>query len=903
MTGRAGLQRWLRHAREFVFRQRVNNEMDEEIQFHLDQEASFNVQRGMSPAEAHRAAMQAFGGVQRYREETRDARGFVSLDSLIRDTRLGFRRLRRAPAYSLGVIVTLAVGLGIATGIGALVYGVMLRPLPYTDADRLVRISIHTPGLAVTTSENSAGTFVYFSERAHTVALLGASMENEGIAITDGTIPERVTGALLTPNVFQILQTKPAAGRLLREDDLNARFDGPVMISYALWQRRYGGAPDIAGKRIELNRNLRTIAGVLPAGFAYPSRSVAIYYPDRVEASKAGLSNRYLTVVGRLAPGVSIAQAQAELNGLVANIRDRFPELPADIHVTSGLSAHVETLRDGMIAQVRPELQLLALMIGALLLIAVANVATLSLLRAQRLRTEVAISRVLGANRRTLTQRFVVEGIVVSLAGGALALPIAVFSVASKFGLSDAQVPRLNEVTITPGIAITLLGVSIAIGTTFGVLSAARAGSVNGNPASLRLDTRTARGRGWRRAQEGIVTVQIALALSLLLSAGLMASSFARLRQVDIGFDSANGAKFTTQLPFLGYSTFQRTAAFDLSVIDALRAVPGVTSVGAAMQMPSTPQDLYSRPRVEGTDSQGQTRQTLITANVVTQDFFKVMGIPVKAGRAFERGDLIAITPGVVLGATLARELFGADNPIGREVRIESSRRYPTYRVVGVVGDVYSDRLTEGVLRVLYFPLLGDLPPGSTETESRIPFMPGGMNFIVNSSRALSELTPEFRRAVASIDSRVPVWSIRSLDAIAADASARARLSMLLLGVVAFATLLLGSIGLYSVIAYAAAGRSREFAVRLAIGATPRAIARQVFREGVRVTAIGIVGGFLLSYASAGVLRDLVFEISATEPLMYLGTAGVVLACTMIATFSPARRAGNTDPARALHGE
>jgi len=299
----------------------------------------------------------------------------------------------------------------------------------------------------------------------------------------------------------------------------------------------------------------------------------------------------------------------------------------------------------------------------------------------------------------------------------------------------------------------------------------------------------------------------------------------------------------------------------------------------------------------------GATRTTLVNANVVSADFFRTMHIPLLAGRAFQPGDLSSPSPGVVLGAALARELFGTEDPVGREVHLVSKTAHPSYRVVGVSGDVYGERLTEGPLRALYFPLLAELPPTSTETEGRIPFMPAGVTFVVRSTLPLVALRPIFTRAVASVDSRVPLWDIRTLDAIVADASARTRLTMLLLGIAAAATLLLGAIGLYSVIAYAVAGRTREFAVRLAIGATPAEVTRQVLREGAIVASVGLLAGIVLSLASTGVLRDLLFEVSATDPVMYLAAVVVVLLGTGAATYAPARRAGHTDPVRALNSE
>jgi putative ABC transport system permease protein len=878
---------------------RYAQELDDELRFHLELEIEHNIARGMSPVEARRVAHTSFGGVQRYREETREARGFATLDAVARDLRLTFRRLRRSPGFTVGVVATLALGLGSAAGIGALVYGVMLRPLPFPDSDRIARVSLATPGLGLTTTEHSSGTFVYFQERARSFTMLGAYLENEGIAITDGDAPERVNGAIVTPNLFGMLGAEPALGRLFSEED--ARADPvPILISHDLWQRRYGGDSAIIGSFIEVNRGRREVLGVLPRGFEFPSRAAAVYYPEHIEATRADLGNRYLTVMGRLRPGVSVADAQAELDLLVSRLHQRYPEMSAEAVRGAGLRAVVETWRDAIAAPVRGELTLLAIMVAVVLLMATTSVATLYLLRAERLRGEIAVSRAIGASRSALARRFVVEGTVLGLIAGITALPIVAVAVSTKFGFSAGQIPRLHDVALTPGLIGALGGIAVVIGVLLGLVALARSGGGSAGAAqTLRGETRSTGGRGWRRAQESLVAVQIALALALLLGAGLMGESLTRLRSVDVGFDARNGSKFTLVVPFSAYPSFQRATAFHLEVRDRLRAIPGVTAATVAMQFPLTPQLLSWQPRIEASRDGREPAQASVTANVVPPEFFEVMGISLRAGRTFAPGDLIHPSPGVVISASLARELFGAADPIGREVRLAASKRYPAYRVVGVSGDVYGDRIANGALRVLYFPLLADLPPTARDTV-RIPLVPAGMHFVVRSELPLATLTPAFRRIVSSIDPRVPMWEVRRLDDIVFAATARARLTMLLLTIAAAATLLLGAIGLYSVIAYAVSGRAREFAVRLALGATPRGIMRLVFRDGAIVAAFGMAAGFAVSLAGSRFLRNVLYEVSATDPRIYAVAGLVALLAILAAMYPPARRAGDGDPSRAL---
>lgn len=888
----------LARLRQLVRGRVLAQEFDDELRLHLELESEYNVARGMSPTDARRAAIAAFGGVQRFREETRDARGFAAVDALVRDVRLALRRFRRAPTFAAGVIGTLAIGLGAAAGIGAIVYGVMLRPLPYHDPDRLVQVSVETPGLGISTTENSSGTYLFFRDRARSFSELGAYMVNDGIGITEGESPERVSGALLTPNVFQILGTTPVVGRLPTEDDTRP-YPVPVLISYELWQRRFGGDASVPGKYIELNRSRRLILGVLPRGFDFPSPRVMVYYPEHIDAPTAALRYRDLTVVGRLRPGATTRGAQAELDALAPRLHERFPELTAEAVQQSGFHPVVQTLRSAIVAPVRAELVVLGILVGVVLLIATANVATLCLLRADRLRGETAVSRALGASRGALARRFIVEGCVLALLGGLAAIPVVVVAISTKLGFAAEQIPRLESVGVTPTLVIALLGVALAIGVALGTLAAAR-GQAGDAARTLRGEARSTGGGGWRSLQRTLVAGQIALALALVLGAGLMGESLARLRRVDIGFVPTGGAKFTLQLPFTGYSTNQQAAAFHLELLRVLRAVPGVTAATTAMQFPLTPQLLSVHPRLEAVADGGRTTAVTVNENIASANFFTVMGIAIRSGRTFEPGDLRSMTPGIVISAAVARELFGDTDPIGRTVRMASRKSQQAYRVIGVCGDVYADRIADGVQRAIYYPLLDEVPIGPEEL--RIPYVPAGMHFVVRSSQPLAALLPALRRAVASIDPRVPIWDVRTLDDIVADSTARLRLTMLLLAVAAAATLLLGAVGLYSVIAYSVAGRSGEFAVRLAIGATPVEIVALVLREGALLAVAGTVVGVALSMGSARLLRDLLYGVSATDPIVYVAGACGVLCASLAAMYVPARRAGSSDPARALRG-
>jgi predicted permease len=707
-----------------------------------------------------------------------------------------------------------------------------------------------------------------------------------------------VTGVLLTANTFRILGVVPAVGRLLTDDD--GRVDPvPVMISYELWQRRYGGDPAIPGKYIELNRSRRLILGVTPRGFGFPTPRTMVYYPEGIDGRTAGLRSRGYGVVGRLVKGVSVRDAQLELDAMVPHFHERFPELSAEAVRQSGLRPIVRTLRAAIVAPVRSELTLLGILVGILLLIATANVATLCLLRADWLRSEIALSRALGASVGALVRRFVVEGGLIGGLGALAATPIVVLAISTKLGFTANQIPRLDAVELTPMLVAQLAAVAVVIGVGLGALSAARASAAD--PArTLRSEARSTGGGAWRRVQRALVSAQIALALALVLGAGLMGESLARLRRVDIGFAPTDGTKFSLTLPYYGYPTNQRAAAFHLELLRALRALPGVTDATAAMQFPLTQQLLQVHPRLEAEHDGAPATAVTVNENIAPANFFAVMGIPLRAGRTFQPGDLRSETPGIVISASVAHELFGKANAIGQIVRMASRQSRQAYRVIGVCGDVYADRIADGVQRAIYYPLLDEVP--EEREELRIPYVPAGMHFVVRSSQPLTALAPSLRRAVASIDPRVPIWDVQTLDDLVAESTARLRLTMLLLAVAATATLLLGAVGLYSVIAYSVAGRSGEFAVRLAIGAKPVEIVALVLREGVLLAGVGAVVGVGLSLAGARVLRGILYEVSPTDPVVYITGAILVLCASVAAMYAPARRAGNSDPATVLRG-
>ena len=890
----------------FHRRSRFAAEQDEEFSFHMEMETAENIRRGMGQAEAKRAALLRFGGRQRFREETSDARGVVALDNLVRDTRFALRRLKRAPAFSAGVIATLGIGIGAAVGIGTIVYDVLLRDLPYDRPDRLVHVGFHTDGVAASGDLHSEATFVHFALSARSFSDLGAYWTSDAFALTDRDAAERVTVALMSPSTFDVLGVRPLLGALFQRKDTSWVGVGdqflPVLISQGLWERRYGADPAIIGRVIDIDHGPRVVIGVLPRSFQFPAPSVSVWYPTNLSVKRPQIAARGLTVIGRLRDGVTMTQAETELNALLSSLPTRFPQITPELLRHSRARVSVESLESAIVAPVRMQLVILGVLVAVILLIATANVVNLFLLRAERTSHEIAVALALGASRLALAQRFVVDGIVLGLAAGVVAIPAAALALSTKFGFTEREIPRLHEVSFAgPTIALIVASAAL-IGGTVGLIGLTRT-----DVAELfdRLRAiRASPSRGWRRARNGLVALQVAIALTLLVAAGLLGRSFWNLRRAHIGFEPANAMTFQVSLPWgpSGITTYADQAAFHARVTERLATLPGVTSVGGALYLPLTGRGTLGYPmRLSSGDDAGRPAVPA-TGNLATADYFRTMGIPLRAGRSFRSGDLRGV-PGVILSERLATSIFGTTDVIGRSIArlspLADTRPMP-FRVVGVVGDVQQNRIEDGYTPMAYYPLLRDgdgLPAESTA----VPYRPEELQFVIRGTQLPD--APTIRRIVSELDRRVPAANIRTLGSIVDDATAHVRLTMLLIVVAGAAALLLGVIGVYSVVSYAAAERMREFGIRLALGAAPMRVGGMVLANGLRPVAIGTLFGLVAALATTRFLRAFLYEVKPTSVAEFGFATVLLIVVTLLATLVPARRAARTHPAVVLRGD
>jgi putative ABC transport system permease protein len=892
---------------ELTRRRRIESERDEEFQFHLEMEMAHNRRRGLSEDDARRAALLAFGGVQQYREVTREARGFSVIDKTVRDTRYAARRLARSPSFSIGVVATLGIGVGAAIAIGALVYGVMFRPLPYPDAHRIVHIAFRTPGFdGGRELAHSNATYLHFKESARSFASFGGYHVNDAVNLTDAEDPQRVSAVMATPGVLPVLGIAPALGRVPTQADAEVPIGEvtPVMITYGLWQQRYGGDPSIIDRVIEVNRRPRRVIGVLPEGFGFPTPVAAVWFPlDDIKTESWGgrpsLQSRYVTVIARLRDGASIESAQADLRAAIPRFPERFSTITPEQVAQSGAYVETGSLKSATIAPVRQHLVLLGLTVAFVLLIAGANVTNLFLLRSDRSRHEIAIARALGASSVDLGRRFVVEGTLLGTIGALVALPIVAIAVRSHFGFTAREIPRLHEVTLTASTFGAVFLTALAVGVIVSLVAFVRAGS-----ARLGERLRAASGAvtgGWRLAQRTLVAAQVAIALMLLLGAALMGRSLWNLRVAELGFSPEGRVNFEVTLPFRGYDTYAKTALFHHGVLDRLRAIPGVLGAEATMEVPlmqEHPGELSLEFGAVGTN-----REERAAVNMASPEYFRLMEIPLLHGRTFEPGDLRTANPGIVLSASLAQALFGETNVVGRLVRPPSPGEEDLFcQVVGVVGDVPRWRIEDGPARMAYFPLLREATAAFADSV-RLPVLMHTTRYVLRTDTPVPQLAPALREAVRAIDPRVPVTNLTTLTAMVDAATARVRLTMLLLAVCAAAALLLGVIGIYSIISYTVAGRLREFGVRLALGAAPSRIQRMVLRDGLVLIGTGAAIGLVSALSASRVIRSLLYGVSPTEPAIYVMMVALLVVVAAIATLIPARRAAGVDPITVIRAE
>ena len=860
--------------RRLFSRDRYESDLDRELRFHLEMETAANLELGMSPEDARRAALLSFGGMEKAKEECRDASGLRWLETLGQDLRYGARLLARSPGFTAAAVLTLALGIGANTAIFSVADAVFLRPLPFAEPERLTAIWLDATDSSVSKAQ-------YAEVRAAKSFEDVAAYSAWGFSLTGAGEPEQLKGARVTTNLFRLLGIRPALGRGFIPEEGTPGRGRVAVLGHGLWHRRFAADPQIAGKAITLNGEKYTVVGVMPAGFHFPERDFSdLWLPLTMDPAGEDYNVGYLLEVGRLAPGVSTARATAEVREIVRRLRKDDPE-------AEGLAeSRVVPLQSELAGDLRPALLVLLAAVGFVLLIACVNVANLLLARASVRQQEIAVRLALGAGRSRLLRQLLTESVLLAGLGCAAGVLFAMVGVGPLAEGFLAGAPRLNEVAVDGRILLFSIALSLAAGLLFGLVPALRS-SAPDLQSGLKEGGRSGGGNPARqRLRSALVVTEIALALVLVAGAGLLIQSLWRLYRVDPGFRADNVLSFRLSLPSARYAEDPQVRAFYESVLERLAGLPGVLSAGAVHLTPLGGSNWNPSLRVEG--RAGKVLGS-VDWRVATPGYFRTVGIPLLAGRAFDGSDRADASGVALVNQTFARRVFPGESPLGRRINTGFEGKDEWVTIVGVIGDVKHHGLA--------------VPP---EPEMYRPFAQnpiGSMTVMLRTSSDPLGVAADARKAVWDLDGDVPVSEVQPLEDVVAKSMAQPRSVTALLAVFAGIALLLGAVGIYGVMAYAVAHRRHEIGIRMALGARRGDVLRLILVQGAVLALLGLLAGLPLTAAATRLLRSLLFGIAPTDPLTLAGVSLLLALVALLASYLPARRAMEVDPVQALRYE
>jgi predicted permease len=865
-------------------------DFDAELESHIAMDVDAAVRSGVSREEARRSALIRLGGAEQTKQAYRDRATLPPLESILHDVRYALRQMRRAPGFTITAVLTLALGIGANAVIYTLVDSILLRPLPYAHQDRLVRIAgtnspvfpkgwIRELGLHATALKAVAG--------------YGADAESN---VSDSDVPDRVFGSSVTVNAFDALGIHPAVGNFFSIGDAVAGEDHDVVLSHDYWQERMGGDASAVGRQMQVDGVSRRIIGVMPAGVHFPYADTQFVIPVSYRGGDVfdPWSNFDLRAFGRLADGATPAQAQAELRRLHAVMLPVFPFRMPDIWASDMTAV---PLLESQTGSMRPRLLLLFGAVGLILLIACANVANLMLARASAREREIAVRSAMGASGRRLAQQLLSESVVVGLTAGVVGLGAAWASLRLFVGLLPADTPRIQDVSLHVSDVVLTLCASIVVGLIFGMIPSVKMASMN-LLGTLHMGGRGLAGQGSRFGISKIlVMAQIGLTVVVITAAGLVLHSLYRLTRVNPGFRTDHIVTAEVSLNTGACKEKGRCQSFFSSLLDRVRGIGGVESAALTDSLPLSGRtdnyvfDAEDHPR------DARTGALLATSRTVSPSYFDVLNLRLLRGRLLEAQDASGTTHAVVINEHIAERLWPSQDPIGKHLLDVGDEKAPAVWsaekasvVVGVVRNARESHLEEDFRDEVFLPIT---PERSGTT----------MFAMLRTRRTAQEAAAGLRSAIASIDSLVPVTRVRSLDDLVANSVAAPRaLAVLLLGFGALAVVI-GAVGVYSLIAYIASWRTREIGLRLALGAQRWQIVMTVVRESLFLAAAGCVVGLAGAVALSKVLHSFLFEVSALDPVTF-GLVPVLMgAVALVAAWIPARRAAGVDPMEALRAD
>ncbi|PYV31289.1 MAG: hypothetical protein DMG09_26065, partial [Acidobacteria bacterium] len=850
----------------------LEDEMGEELRFHLEKQIEDNIKAGMTGEEARYAALRSFGGVEQIKEECRDMRGTRCIEDLVQDLRYGLRTLRRSPGFATVAVLVLGLGIGANIAIFSVANGVLLRPLPYADPERLALIRLDFRGV---TGHAGIAPAEVQDFRRHTRLFEGFEVIAPNNSSLTGEIMEKIPSATITEGLIPLLGVRPLLG--MASSDTAA---GPqnrvwdVVISYELWQTRFGGDKQIIGRKIEVNNFNPAVVAVMPRGFRMylgpgtnlPER-IDLFFLGSLTADGLGTSrsDHSLTTVARLRPGVTFKRAQGEIDAIAADLARQY----AKVYGNTSVRFHLVPLHKDLVGRVRPAILALLGAVGFVLLIACANVAHLVLTRTSARANELAVRCALGAGRSRIIRQLLTENLLISLIGGAAGLFIAVEGVHLLLFLRPANLPRQETIGIDGAVLAATLLLSLIPGVGLGLISAWQStkGDIN---ESLKTGGRQPFG-GPGRLRNTLVTAEVALSLVLLVGAGSMIRTFAKLSRFDWGLDPTHLLTLQVNIQPRSFTAHESRWRFYQQALEKVRVLPGVEAVSGAL---------------------GETAQEPLSASLhtVLPEYFHSMGIRMLAGRDFAPQEYEQQLAVAIIDANLASHAWPSESPIGKRILWRPRTKEQKWlEVVGMVEHVRAAGFREEGDPQIYVPYMSH------------PIF--DVALVVRSKTDPLTLAGVIKKEVERLGTRRPVHTIRTMDEYVADQLAETRFALVLMGIFASIALALCLIGLYGVIAYSVSRRTHEIGIRLALGAEARAVERLVLAQGIRLVATGIFAGLTGAFALTRALSSLVYGVSVTDPVTFAGIAVLLGAVALLACYLPARRAAKIDPIAALRCE
>jgi predicted permease len=864
-----------------LFRKRkLDADMDDEMRSHIELRTQANIDAGMNSEEARFAALRQFGWTESIKETCREQRGVTWLENLAQDIRYGARQLRKNPGFTAVAVLTLALGIGANTAIFSAINAVLLRPLPFADPGRLVWLG----GWMGNDKEQGVtpADFLDYREQSQSFALLAASVSDTVVVnLTGDGEPERLHGALVTANYLDVFGVKPALGRTFLAEEGQEGQDGVVVLSHGLWVRRFGSDPSIINSPVTLDGRNCTVIGVMPSQFQYPPGAELwrpFGFPASAQSPFRSRQFHFLRPIARLKPGLTLARAQGEVETIARRLQELYPETNAK------QSLFLTPLRERLVGNIRLTLFIFLGAVGCVLLIACTNVANLLLARAAARQREIAVRTALGASRRRIVRQLLTESATLALLGGIGGALLAMWGV-RLFVAFSPSLPRTDEVGINPTVLAFTLMISLLTGLIFGLVPAWQSARANLTDALKEGGRSTGGGAQRHRALSALVIGEVTLAMVLLTGAGLLVNSLARLQSVSPGFDEKNLLTARIDLPN-PYAQPEQKAIFFEQLQQRAAALPGVQAVGLVTELPLAAQSADSRFRVEGGPEPESGQAPHADIRNINHDYFRTMRIPLLKGRTFTEAEVRENAKVAIISEVLAQRFFAGDDPIGQRLRLEALTQEP-YEIIGIVGDVRHRGLGGDLRQTIYFPNLSL----------------GYANLVVRTVSDPRNLAVAVRKEVMAIDPNQPVANVRTMEELMAGSVAQSRYRTRLLSGFSVIALVLSAVGIYGVMSYAVSQRTREIGLRMALGARRRNVLSLVVGRGMKLVVIGVAAGIAAALAVTRVMENLLYGVSATDPLTFLAVALILMSIALLACLVPACRAANIDPMDALRTE